>query len=407
MARLRYLTNARTGAKGTVSKEPLRFGTSSVPLTLTPSYPKLQVYTTNADEDALSYGSYIPMRSVVILDATQDEGIALRSIQGMIKVEADVDLTISPNFWNAINGIDGYLQFLGETTIGAHTRLACVHATMQITDDITVTSGGRLAGFFAEMSSITDKTATDPYPVAFLADKLDSLHVASQEPWKVGLFIPNGACTTPIQIGTETTPTATAVNGSSAVKIYSDFSNETALNYHVPVWVTGRYIADGAYTASVYTLRGHVEVEGTLTSASGQQYIMGVHGRAIVTGAIVNGGAMVMGVKAEILNGGATTTTVSHMACLWADWQNKDTVTGETDILYLTNNSDKTMDNAIFIYGHQVTNFVNFDATSKQGGMVTTGATHTATVTCDAKIKIKIGDDTFYIPAYGGTISLD
>jgi len=202
-----------------------------------------------------------------------------------------------------------------------------------------------------------------------------------------------GSC---IAIGTSATPITTATSATSAVRVYSDFSNTTDLNYHVGAWFSSRYTADGDAAASVYTLRGHAEVEGTLTAASGSQYIEGVHGRVIVTGAIVNSAAMVMGMKAEVLDGSASTTTVSHMACLWADWQNTDTVTGETECLYLTDNAAATtVDQCMFIYG-DFSYFIKFD----DACTTFVDATATAGDQCVGHIKIRYKDADAYINVF-------
>jgi len=202
-----------------------------------------------------------------------------------------------------------------------------------------------------------------------------------------------GSC---IAIGTSAIPITTATSATSAVRVYSDFSNTTDLNYHVGAWFSSRYTADGDAAASVYTLRGHAEVEGTLTAASGSQYIEGVHGRVKVSGAIVNSAAMVMGMKAEVLNGGASTTTVSHMACLWADWQNTDTVTGETECLYLTDNAAATtVDQCMFIYG-DFSYFIKFD----NACTTFVDATATAGDQCVGHIKIRYKDADAYINVF-------
>ena len=202
-----------------------------------------------------------------------------------------------------------------------------------------------------------------------------------------------GSC---IAIGTSATPITTATSATSAVRVYSDFSNSTDLNYHVGAWFSSRYTATGDAAASVYTLRGHAEVSGTLTAASGSQYIEGVHGRVIVTGAIVNSAAMVMGMKAEVLDGSASTTTVSHMACLWADWQNTDTVTGETECLYLTDNAAATtVDQCMFIYG-DFSYFIKFD----NACTTFVDATATAGDQCVGHIKIRYKDADAYVNVF-------
>lgn len=386
------------------------------------------------NDAALGYQNYRPVLSRVFLDANQDQGICLHCLRGQLVTKASVDLEIQENFWNAMDAVDGYLQFLGATTIGAKTRVSCVHATMQLTGNITVTSGGRLAGFFAEMSAITGATCTSPYPVAFLVDKLDSLHIASQRTWQTGIYIYDsscvsgihvGACTTGINItgaqtnalvitttgststigtclaiGTTGTPITSATTASMAMKLYSDYSKTTG--YHMAMYVETRYTPVG--TGTVRGIVGVADMTATQTSQTTTQYIVGVHGRGKISGTAYNSGLFVTGVHAQILDGG-TWTAANHVSALWVDWQLNSNLSGisHSELVYITNNANdgtaaNNPENVFYISSPMVDYFITFLSGSATGTNV--GATASGGETRSYRLKCRYGSTDFYISGY-------
>jgi len=212
----------------------------------------------------------------------------------------------------------------------------------------------------------------------------------------------------PLRFGTSTAPLTTATTGLSLLKMYSDYS---ASGYHVPVWVVGRHTGDAATYGSVYCVRGDAQLEGTQTTQSNAQYIVGVHGRTRVASSskVYNSACTFAGVMAQLLDGG-TWTAANLVYCLWVDNQLTVNPTAGTvamvGIRQNNNSANAVVDYVFDIQGNRIPTFINF-VSCVSNGCITKGATHTATVTCDAKIKILIDGDTFYIPAYGGTITLD
>ncbi|GAI58058.1 unnamed protein product, partial [marine sediment metagenome] len=181
------------------------YGTEDTGVTLTSSNVKPASFLFDDSDATLGGGSYRPLLSRVYLAHTQSgESIALRSIRGQLTCADLVNFDIESGQWNMINAVEGYIQLLGTHVIGLNTRLACVHATLEVATSLTVTSGGYVAGVFAENAMTTDSSQTAGWPVAFLADTLDSQHTATQEPWATGLFLVGGGCKTAIKAGTST-----------------------------------------------------------------------------------------------------------------------------------------------------------------------------------------------------------
>jgi len=202
-----------------------------------------------------------------------------------------------------------------------------------------------------------------------------------------------------LKIGTSGTPITTATTAASAVKVYSDYSK--ADGYHVGSWFSSRYTADGGGSGSVYTLRGHADLEGTQTTLATAQFIAGVHGRAIITGTAYNSQLIVSGVTAQLLAGG-TLTAVRQMSALWVDNQMATNPTaGNCDMVWISNNNEQAgvVDHIFRIYGANVQGGLFALDTCMVGsnGFVTDGAVaHAGDM---VKIKCTIDNDDYYLLA--------
>lgn len=124
----------------------------------------------------------------------------------------------------------------------------------------------------------------------------------------------DGTC---LKIGTSGTPITSGTTNAGAVKVYSDTSG--TVGWFVGAWFQSQLTEDG-YN-SVYTIRGHVDVKaGVSAEGDEDQFLVGVHGRARISGTIDNDSVVVAGVLAQMLHGG-TLTKVENMAALWVNNQ--------------------------------------------------------------------------------------
>jgi len=151
---------------------------------------------------ALESASYRPFTSKVWLSTSPEvDGFAIRSLLGMLGLADGVDLTITAQHWSTIGAVEGYLAFAGTHAL-SFARAAAVSARLCGSPILTLTNASMVCGFFAENATVTSVASiTDPFPVAFCADSLSDSHTTTQTPWKVGLYLPSGGCTTGIQIG--------------------------------------------------------------------------------------------------------------------------------------------------------------------------------------------------------------
>lgn len=345
------------------------------------------------NDAALGGGCYRPVLSRVFLDADQDQGIALHCIRGQLVVKADVNLNIASNYWDAMDSVDGYVQILGETDIGALTRVSCVHATMQITGNMTVTSGGRIAGFFAEMASITAVTVTKPYPVGLLIDKLDPLHLASQRTWETGIYIVDGSCVTGIKIGL-----TDSAGGENGILIDSNFTAQGAAA-HKAIESNVTYTPATSGTGVPIAIAGKVTLAGSQTHSG--LYMWGVQGglyfsaSSTLASSQVAAGRFVLEAEDDTV-----TWTSGNIACIYCDNlidEDISGIAGEADLIRLANHGTG-MDNAINVYGPFVTNLFLLGGCST-GGMVSAASASALHGTLSKKIKISIDGVTYYLLA--------
>jgi len=192
-----------------------------------------------------------------------------------------------------------------------------------------------------------------------------------------------GTITLALGIGS-TTALTTATTARNAVKVQSNFSGN---GYHIANFFVSQYTSDGASYGTVRALVGQADLEATQTTVSSAQYMVGVHGRAKVSGTAYNSSLFVTGVHAQILDGG-TWTACSHVSALWADNQlNQNVVAGQHELIYMSNNNAgaQTVDQAMYLYGPYTTNFIKMYGCTV-GGMVassSTAGTMTYTVKCN------------------------
>jgi hypothetical protein len=122
--------------------------------------------------------------------------------------------------------------------------------------------------------------------------------------------------------------------------------------------------------------------------------IIGAYGQARADGTVA-GSAIMAGLYGLI--GASAAITASHVCSAWLDSHQAAAVTGEHELLYMSNNGAATMDSAIYIYaGNKITNLLKISTAS---GMVADTATTSGT---SKKIKIDIDGTTHYINAYTG-----
>lgn len=139
--------------------------------------------------------------------------------------------------------------------------------------------------------------------------------------------------------------------------------------------VRGVAVVDATYTATAVSfvgVYGQVRADGTVAGAS---FLTGLYG----------------------LVEASTAITATHVTSAWLDSHQANAVTGEHDLLYMSNNGAAQMDQAIYVYGgDKITSLMKLVTVS---GMVADTAT---TDGASKKIKINIDGSVFYINAYAG-----
>ena len=146
--------------------------------------------------------------------------------------------------------------------------------------------------------------------------------------------------------------------------------------------------------ASAYGVSGVAKVDGGVTATAST--VIGCYGQARVdTSGVLAGASFLVGLYGLIEASPAMTAT--HVTSCWLDSHQANAVTGEHDLLYMTNNGAAQMDQAIYIYGgNKITNLLRLSTVS---GMVAATATTSGT---SKKIKIIIDGTTYYLNAYTG-----
>jgi hypothetical protein len=148
-------------------------------------------------------------------------------------------------------------------------------------------------------------------------------------------------------------------------------------------------------TAAIRGVQGVAVVDATFTQSGGG--LTGVYGQARADGTFNAAAAFMVGVYG-LIEDCAAAVTASHVASIWADSHMAKEVTGEHELLYMSNNGSTKMDQVMYAYG-------DADALLhiNMGESVPTYVTDTATTDGNSKkIAIKINGTTYYINAYAG-----
>lgn len=148
--------------------------------------------------------------------------------------------------------------------------------------------------------------------------------------------------------------------------------------------------------ANIMSTRGVAVVDTGFTATA--ITLIGIYGQARADGTLAGEGSMMAGLYGLIEASAAI--TASHVCSAWLDSHQANAVTGEHELLYMTNNGAAQMDQAIFIYGgDKITRLLKIDATD--AGMVDDATGQTLTPT--KKIKVMIDGVDLYIVA--GTVA--
>ena len=276
-----------------------------------------------------------------------------------------------------------------------YTGIALTLADVVLTGDITLKNGATIVNTSGILLTITE--ATVDVVGILTADSIASDGAVSGTTITAsGLLTANGGIES--TYGTDNAIAITvseATNGIGAINITSTPTIDDG-EYHVPIWVDAQLALTGG--GSIYGVRGHVgTIAGITQDATGYQ--IGVHGRILNLGTVDNGGIIIAGLLGQTLTGG-TYTAVSHMSCAWLDWQSTTTVTaGETELLYLSHNAAGfTLDQFIYIYGANATDYFIKFATTMTGGWSDTGTTEGEE--CVGHLKVRYNNADAYINVF-------
>lgn len=150
--------------------------------------------------------------------------------------------------------------------------------------------------------------------------------------------------------------------------------------------------ADG--TTSLRGVQGVAVIDGTFTSSGGT--LNGIYGQARVDGTLSTSG-FVAGIYGLIEASSAI--TASHVCSAWLDSHQANAVTGNHELLYMSNNGTASLDQVIYASG-QAEAFLHLNTA---GGPALNYVSDTATTDgASKKIKILIEGVAYYINAYAG-----
>ena len=159
--------------------------------------------------------------------------------------------------------------------------------------------------------------------------------------------------------------------------------NFTGVDCEADMYTTG--------TGSIRGVQGVGKVRAGITATDST--IIGTYGQARVdaTG-VMAGNSFLVGLYGLVEASPAV--TANHVTSCWLDSHQAEAVTGQHDLLYMTNNGAAVMDQAIHLYGPSITNFIKFDTCST---FVQDGTGESMTVT--KKIAIDVDGVTLYLQA--------
>jgi hypothetical protein len=179
-----------------------------------------------------------------------------------------------------------------------------------------------------------------------------------------------------------------------AVQIKSEFTDTDA--GHNCLEVTADCKAALTTGGGNTAIQGVSRLAATYTATAGT--IIGTYGQACNLGTM-NGSGIMMAALYGIIEDGGTFTAVSHVASAWLDSHLTKSVTGEHELLYMTNNGSSTMDQAMYVYaGNKITNLLNINTAS---GMVSADNAGGSTLnfTNWKTIKMVLDGETHYLVA--------
>jgi len=372
---------------------------SGVALEQTDDWGAVRVFT---DDNGASVGKNVrALQSRTLLTYDQAGG-SIRAIQGQVKWLAGIDSTTG-----VYTAIQGYNEFAGATSVQTGAVTSCFDASTELASGtaMTVDSGGRYAGVHVETTG-TGTITNNGTCAAVLIDK-----ASGAAAWPVGVQFSMADALIGVQatglttgnvfaFGTSSTAATTATTATHA--FYTNMESSHAFGGVTRgVYATNLY-ANTGHCAATLAIAGKAGVKTGITwSTDGTSYVWGVQGQLDNTGATINQAGAIMAAMRGVITGSGTYTAYSHVACLFLETLNSGDIAtgGEFSLLYMANDSgtgsSQTVDNGIYLYTPNVTNFVNFSGTGN-GGCVT--ASTEAAQASTFKIKIKIGATTAYIP---------
>lgn len=180
---------------------------------------------------------------------------------------------------------------------------------------------------------------------------------------------------------------------SSATDYGIQLRSESTKTSGTHVGIDSETHLDATGTTSIRGVQGVAKLTTGFTF-TGNGSLVGIYGQARADGTFNAPGGFLTGVYGLIEASAAI--TASHVSSVWLDSHQDNTVTGEHELLYMTNNGQATMDQAIYVYGNnKITNLFNLDTVV---GMVT-GPGSAASGT-PVKIRIEVNGTPYYINAY-------
>lgn len=156
------------------------------------------------------------------------------------------------------------------------------------------------------------------------------------------------------------TKTIKAHNHDSTSTINAEFKYDTAITSGATygIWCDNNIGATG--TASATAILGVATVESGVTVTGGT--IIGTYGQARANGTVA-GASFLAGLYGLIEASAAITAT--HVTSCWLDSHQANAVTGQHDLLYMTNNGAAVMDQAIYLYGgNKISNLFELNTVS-------------------------------------------
>lgn len=143
--------------------------------------------------------------------------------------------------------------------------------------------------------------------------------------------------------------------------------------------------------ANIMSTRGVAVVDATYTATA--VTLIGVYGQVRADGNVA--GASFMAALYGLVEASAA-ITATHVTSLWLDSHQANAVTGEHDLMYLTNNGAAQMDQVFFVYpGNKITRLFKIDPTDD--GMVDDATGKTLTPL--KSIKVMIDGVDYYLVA--------